>query len=75
MSAGKLTITIKFDGEEYRVPHPKGTEASAYYTDDREDAFITFEVMWEGHKTPGDVAYIRRATWSAHTVHQDKQYA
>jgi hypothetical protein len=35
------TVTIRFDGEEYRVPGPDGTEAQAYYTDDRTDAMET----------------------------------
>ena len=33
----KITITKDCDNE-YRVPGPDGTEAQAYYTDDREDA-------------------------------------
>lgn len=68
-------VMIKFDGDEYRVPHPAGTEASAYYTDCRQDALETFYVMWEGYAVDGDVAFIRRAYWNAFTVHKDKQYA
>lgn len=33
----KIQITKDCDNE-YRVPGPDGTEAQAYYTDDREDA-------------------------------------
>ena len=32
-------------GDEYRVPSPDGTEAGAYYTDDKEDAINTARVM------------------------------
>ena len=35
------TITITKNYNEYRVPGKKGTEASAYYTDDKEDAIET----------------------------------
>jgi hypothetical protein len=37
------TITIRKNVMygEYRVPGKKGTEASAYYTDDKEDAVAT----------------------------------
>ena len=35
------TITIRKKYNEYRVPGKKGTEASAYYTDDKEDAILT----------------------------------
>jgi hypothetical protein len=34
-------IDIRFDGKEYRVTGPNGTEAQAYYTDDRNDALDT----------------------------------
>jgi hypothetical protein len=34
-------VTIKKHYGEYRVPGKKGTEASAYYTDDKEDAILT----------------------------------
>ena len=36
----KLTITKDANGE-YRVPGPNGTEAQAYYTDDKADALDT----------------------------------
>lgn len=32
-----VTITKDYDGE-FRVPSPDGSEAGAYYTDDKEDA-------------------------------------
>jgi len=32
---------------EYRVPGPQGTEAQAYYTDDKQDAIGTAEYMWK----------------------------
>jgi len=35
------TITIRKRDGEYRVPGKKGTEASSYYTDDKEDAILT----------------------------------
>jgi len=35
------TITIHKRDGEYRVPGKKGTEASSYYTDDKEDAIRT----------------------------------
>ncbi len=34
-------ITKHVGYNEYRVPGKKGTEASAYYTDDKEDAIAT----------------------------------
>lgn len=38
----KVVTIIKDPGyNEYRVPGKKGTEASAYYTDDKEDAILT----------------------------------
>jgi hypothetical protein len=39
----KTEITIKKHSGygEYRVPGKKGTEASAYYTDTKEDAILT----------------------------------
>ena len=41
-----MKIVIRFDGEEYRVPGPEGTEAQAHYTDDREDAIGTAKVVF-----------------------------
>ena len=60
----EATVTIKFDGEEYRVPHPEGTEAAAYYTDDKQDALDTFTVMWRGVNVTPRI-HIHRATWDA----------
>jgi len=40
-------VVIKFDGEEYRVPGPKGSEAEAYYTSDKQDAIGTARLMWK----------------------------
>lgn len=41
------TITITLDNnEEYRVPSLDGSEAGAYYTDDRQDAEDTALVMY-----------------------------
>lgn len=41
------TITIlQASWGEYRVPGPKGTEAQAYYTDDREDAVGTAKAIY-----------------------------
>ena len=40
------TITIlRASWGEYRVPGPKGTEAQAYYTDDRGDAIGTAQAI------------------------------
>jgi len=41
-----MKITIRFDGEEYRVPGPEGTEAQAAYTDDRADAIGTAKAVF-----------------------------
>lgn len=41
-----IRVIIIFDGDEYRVPGPKGTEAQAYYTDDREDAIGTAKLVY-----------------------------
>ena len=41
MNARRVVI-IRFDDTgEHRVPGPSGTEAEAYYTDDRQDAIDT----------------------------------
>ena len=32
-------FVVAFSGEEYRVPGPDGREATAYYTDDKEELF------------------------------------
>jgi hypothetical protein len=36
-----ITIQKNIAYNEYRVPGKKGTEASSYYTDDKEDAIRT----------------------------------
>ena len=41
-----ITITIRYDGEEYRIPGPDRTEAQACYTDDREDAIGTARAVY-----------------------------
>lgn len=41
-----MKITIRFDGEEFRVPGPDRTEAQAYYTDDRQDAIDTARAIY-----------------------------
>jgi hypothetical protein len=41
MAEKTITITKNVNYNEYRVPGKKGTEASAYYTDDKEDAINT----------------------------------
>ena len=42
----KITITFSTDLGEYRVPGPAGTEAQAYYTDDRDDAEDTARAVY-----------------------------
>ena len=47
MTTDNRTITILVSSwGEYRVPGPKGTEAQAYYTDDREDALSTAQAIF-----------------------------
>jgi hypothetical protein len=41
-----VTITFSTDWGEYRVPGPAGTEAQAYYTDDRDDAEDTARAVY-----------------------------
>jgi hypothetical protein len=41
MTAKTITIVKNIGLNEYRVPGKKGTEASAYYTDDKDDAIAT----------------------------------
>ena len=43
-----VTILKNSSTGEYRVPGPAGTEAQAYYTDDKQDAIGTAEHMWKG---------------------------
>lgn len=38
MNKRMVTIIYNPDYDEYRVPGPNGTEAQAYYTNDKEDA-------------------------------------
>ena len=45
-SSRNVTIIFDPDWNEYRVPGPAGTEAQAYYTDDRDDAIDTALVIW-----------------------------
>ena len=45
----KVTILKNISTGEYRVPGPAGTEAQAYYTDDRQDAVGTAKHMWKGY--------------------------
>ena len=45
----KVTILKNSGTGEYRVPGPAGTEAQAYYTDDRQDAVGTAKHMWKGY--------------------------
>ncbi len=40
------TVTIRLKDGEYRVTGPDGTEAQAYYTDDREDAIGTAKAVF-----------------------------
>ena len=43
------TIIIRFDADgEHRVPGPDGTEAQAYYTNDRKDALDTAQLLHDG---------------------------
>jgi hypothetical protein len=42
----RITITRLVDWGEFRVPGPDGTEAQAYYTDDREDAIGTARAIY-----------------------------
>ena len=45
-------VTIKFDRawDEYCVPSPDGTPASAYFTSDKHDAIGTAKAMWKDYK-------------------------
>jgi hypothetical protein len=43
--------TVSCRGGEWRVNVPDGTEATAYYTDDAEDALGTARVMMEWHRS------------------------
>ena len=45
----KVTILKNTSTGEYRVPGPAGTEAQAYYTDDRQDAVGTAKHMWKSY--------------------------
>ena len=48
----KTTVKINHDAwDEYRVPAPDGTEAGAYYTDDKEDAVGTARHMYKSFGT------------------------
>ncbi len=41
-----ITITYSPEYYEFRVPGPAGTEAQAYYTDDKEDAEDTAKAVF-----------------------------
>lgn len=45
-SSLKVVILKNSSTQEYRVPGPKGTEAQAYYTDDKDDAIGTAKDMY-----------------------------
>ena len=47
------TASYRNEGKEYRVnlPSPKGTEATAYYTNDADDAIATARHMAENNPT------------------------
>lgn len=45
-AAPAKTVTIAFDGDEYRVPGPDGREATAYYTNDLADAYLTADAEY-----------------------------
>lgn len=45
----RVTIT-KDEYGEYRVPSPDGNEAGAYYTDDKDDAYLTAMHMYKNGK-------------------------
>lgn len=40
-----MVITVSADGNEYRVNYPRGKEATAYYTNDLDDAVSTGVAM------------------------------
>ena len=44
-------VVITCEDGEYRVPGPDGTEAQAYYTDDRDDAVGTAKAMHGAFRT------------------------
>lgn len=46
----QLGCTVRYRDGEYRVNQKSGTEATAYYTDDREDALATAQAIVR-HKT------------------------
>ncbi|MBF0587548.1 MAG: hypothetical protein HQL53_00320 [Magnetococcales bacterium] len=41
-----VNVTIRLEGDTYRVPAPEGSEENAYYTKDRDDAFNTGHALW-----------------------------
>lgn len=43
----KLKITIRFDGDTFRVPAPDGDEKNAYYTEEEKDALNHFRELWK----------------------------
>lgn len=42
-----LGMTVRWTGDDYRVNHRNGREATAYYTDSRDDALGTAKAMSE----------------------------
>lgn len=61
------TITIRFDGEEYRVPgrNPK-REEEAYYTNDKSDAVRTAQII-HGDCCSPDVPVVKVRRVEAHS--------
>ena len=39
-------LAVTFDGYDFRVPAPDGSEAGSYYTDDKHDAVATARDMY-----------------------------
>ena len=42
-----ITITWQSEVGEFRINLTNGSEATAYYTDDRDDAAATAKAMWD----------------------------
>lgn len=43
-------MTLRVRNGEYRINMKGGTEATAYYTDDRQDALDTAKLIWSEHE-------------------------
>jgi len=41
------TVTITYDGYEYKVPAPDGKESHEYHTDDKQDAIKVATKMYD----------------------------